>query len=89
MAPSGDGQLLGGIQDIFVLQAKVLGQLINSDFAAAGHSGLRSVRARCASGLHTRGASVHLASAAATRGSVSRSCSAVIKSSETWQRRDF
>ena len=38
MAPCRDGQLLGGIQDIFVLQAKVLGQLINSDFAAAGHS---------------------------------------------------
>lgn len=89
MAPCRDGQLLGGIQDIFVLQAKVLGQLINSDFAAAGHSGLRSVRARCASGLHTRGASIHFASAAATRDSVSRPCSAVIKSSETWQRRDF
>ena len=89
MALCRDGQLLGGIQDIFVLQAKVLGQLINSDFAAAGHSGLRSVRARCASGLHTSGANVHLASAAATRGSVSRSFSAVIKPSETWQRRDF
>ena len=49
-----NGQLLSGIQHVFVVQTKVLGQLIDSDFAAAGHSGLRSVRARCASGHHSR-----------------------------------
>jgi hypothetical protein len=41
MAAGSDGQLLGGIEHVLVVQAKVPGQLINSDFAAAGHSGLR------------------------------------------------
>lgn len=59
-----NGQLFSGIEHVLVVQAKVLGQLINSDFAAAGHSGLRSVRARCASGHHPGGANGHLASAA-------------------------
>ena len=48
-----NGQLFSGIKHVLVVQAKVLGQLINSDFAAAGHSGLRSVRARSASGPQT------------------------------------
>ena len=64
VALSRNGQLLSGIQHVFVVQAKVLGQLIDSDFAAAGHSGLRSVRARGARGTTQGGASVHLASAA-------------------------
>ena len=33
-----DGKLLGSIQHILVFKAEVLGQLVNSDFAAAGHS---------------------------------------------------
>ena len=40
-----DRQLLGRIQHVLVLKAQVLGQLVNSDFAAAGHSGRISGRA--------------------------------------------
>ena len=33
-----DRQLFGRVQHVLVLKAEVLGQLVNSDFAAAGHS---------------------------------------------------
>ena len=45
MAFGCDRQLLGRIQHVLVLKAQVLGQLVNSDFAAAGHSGRISGRA--------------------------------------------
>ena len=45
VALSRDRQLVGSIQHVLVLKAKVLGQLVNSDFAAAGHSGGVSGRA--------------------------------------------
>ncbi len=38
VALDGDGKLFGGIQYVLVLKTKVLGQLVNSDFAAACHS---------------------------------------------------
>jgi hypothetical protein len=40
MAAGRDGKGLGGVEHVLVLQAQVLGQLINSHFAAGGHSGL-------------------------------------------------
>jgi len=55
VATGGDGQLLGSVEHVLALQAKVPGELINSDFAAAGHSGLQSIRARCDAGALPRG----------------------------------
>ena len=50
MALRGDRELLGGIEHILVLKAQVLGQLVNPDFAAAGHSVLQRVGATGATG---------------------------------------
>ena len=50
VALRGDRELLGGIEHILVLKAQVLGQLVNPDFAAAGHSVLQRVGATGATG---------------------------------------
>ena len=49
VALGGNRQLFGGFEHVAVVQAQVPGQLINSDFAAAGHSGLQLVGATGAS----------------------------------------
>jgi hypothetical protein len=63
MALRGDRELLGGIEHVLVLKAQVLGQLVNPDFAAAGHSVLQRVGANGCHRASTHGeANIHLAS---------------------------
>ena len=59
-----DRQFLGGIEHVLVLKAQVLGQLVNPDFAAAGHSVLQVVGGNtCHRAITHSEATIYLASA--------------------------
>jgi len=73
-----NGKLLRSIQDVLVLKAEVLGQLVNSDFSAAGHS--VGISGRAGHGVprrhHISGTNVQFASADSALVELSRCFSA-------------